>query len=74
MTLFQKGILIMAKRKLSVSFSKAVIDMENMTITEINKDDMQTFSLKEILSQFSGIGGVSLKISADESLSGDEDG
>lgn len=74
MTLFQKGILIMAKRKLSVSFSKAVIDMENMTITEINKDDMQTFSLKEILSQFSGIEGVSLSVSADESLSGDEDG
>jgi len=64
----------MAKRKLSVSFSKAVIDMENMTITEINKDDMQTFSLKEILSQFSGIDGVSLSVSADESLSGDEDG
>lgn len=74
MTFFQKGILIMAKRKLSVSFSKAVIDMENMTITEINKDDMQTFSLKEILSQFSGIEGVSLSVSADESLSGDEDG
>lgn len=64
----------MAKRKLSVSFSKAVIDMENMTITEINKDDMQTFSLKEILSQFSGIEGVSLSVSVDESLSGDEDG
>lgn len=74
MTLFQKGIFSMAKRKLSVSFSKAVIDMENMTITEINKDDMQTFSLKEILSQFSGIEGVSLSVSADESLSGDEDG
>lgn len=50
----------MAKRKLSVSFSKSIIDTNNMTITEINKDDMQTFSLLDILNQFAGIEGVSL--------------
>ena len=62
----------MAKRKLSVSFSKSVIDTNNMTITEINKDDMQTFSLLDILNQFAGIEGVSLTISSDESISEDD--
>lgn len=62
----------MAKKKLSVSFSKAVIDTDNMTITEINKDDMQTFSLLDILNQFAGIEGVSLTISSDETISEDD--
>lgn len=62
----------MAKRKLSVNFSKAVIDTDNMTITEINKDDMQTFSLLDILNQFAGIEGVSLTISSDETISEDD--
>ena len=43
-----------------------------MTITEINKDDIQTFSLLDILNQFAGIEGVSLTISSDESISEDD--
>lgn len=40
----------MAKRKMSVSFSNSIIDVDNMTITEIKKDDMNTFNLIDVLS------------------------
>lgn len=63
----------MAKRKMSVSFKNATIDISNMTITEITKDDMKVYSLKDILSQFSDIDSVSLSISTDEEISEVED-
>lgn len=63
----------MAKRKMSVSFKNATIDVCNMTITEITKDDMKVYSLKDILSQFSEIDSVSLSISTDEEISEVED-
>lgn len=63
----------MAKRKMSVSFKNATIDISNMTITEITKDDMKVYSLKDILSQFADIDSVSLSISTDEEISEVED-
>lgn len=63
----------MAKRKMSVSFKNATIDISNMTITEITKDDMKVYSLKDILSQFSDIDSVSLSVSTDEEISEVED-
>lgn len=59
----------MAKRKFSVNFKNAVIDIGNMTITEVNKDDVKVYSLKDTLAQFSDVDGVTLSISTDEELS-----
>lgn len=64
----------MAKRKMIVSFSNSIIDMDNMTITEIKKDDLNTFNLIEVLSHFANIDGVSLTISTDETLSENSNG
>lgn len=64
----------MAKRKMSVSFSNSIIDVDNMTITEIKKDDMNTFNLIDVLSHFANIDGVSLTISTDETLSENSNG
>lgn len=59
----------MAKRKFSVNFKNAVIDIGNMTITEVNKDDVKMYSLRDTLAQFSDVDGVTLSISTDEELS-----
>lgn len=59
----------MAKRKFSVNFKNAVIDIGNMTITEVNKDDVKVYSLRDTLAQFSDVDGVTLSISTDEELS-----
>lgn len=59
----------MAKRKFSVNFKNAVIDIGNMTITEVNKDDIKVYSLRDTLAQFSDVDGVTLSISTDEELS-----
>lgn len=64
----------MAKRKMIVSFSNSIIDMDNMTITEIKKDDLNTFNLIDVFSHFDGIAGVSLTISTDETLSENSNG
>ena len=45
-----------------------------MTITEIKKDDMNTFNLIDVLSHFANIDGVSLTISTDETLSENSNG
>lgn len=46
----------------SVSLKNAVIDTEDMTITEYTKDDNHTYSLIEILKRWNGIDGVTLII------------
>ena len=46
-------------------FRNAVIDAENLTITETNKDEQYVFDLQKVLSDWSGIDGVSLTIKKD---------
>ena len=57
----------MARKSLSVSFKNAVIDYENMTITEINKDSEEEFDLREVLKGWNGVMGVSLTLKQDSS-------
>jgi hypothetical protein len=58
----------MAKRKHSVSFTNAIIDFTEMTITEIKKDTENTYDLKNVLMEFDNIEGVNLTISTDENI------
>lgn len=49
----------------SITIKNATIDMENMTITEVNKDDQYMFDIKDVLGDFDGVEGVSLTIKKD---------
>lgn len=46
----------------SESFTNAVIDAKDMTITEYTDDSVHTYSLKELLKRWDGVVGVSLTI------------
>lgn len=58
----------MAKLTKSVSFAKAKINLEDMTITEINKDDSKVFDLMEILNEWDGINNISITIKKDDDV------
>lgn len=45
----------MAKLSKSISLKNAEINVDDMTITEVTKDDEKTYSLKKILQDWNGI-------------------
>lgn len=53
----------MATAVRSESFTNAVIDSEDMTITEYTPDSMRTYSLSEFLKRWDGIPDIVLSIS-----------
>lgn len=61
----------MAKSTKSVSFSNAIIDIDEDTITETKKDECTTWNLSDVLKQFNGLPGVSLMIRYDDALPGE---
>lgn len=44
----------MAKKDYTVSFRNAVIDLESDTITEINNNSTEEYSLSEVLAELEG--------------------
>lgn len=56
------------KKSNSCSFKNATIDSEKMTITEYTKDDQYVFDLNKVLSDWSGIDGLSISIKKDEEI------
>ena len=57
----------MAKQTRTLNFKNAVIDYQNMSITEINKDNEEEFSLNEVFKEWDGIEGISLTLKQDSS-------
>lgn len=62
----------MAKVSKSASFKGAVINKEDMTITEYTKDDSKVYSLEKLLADWDGIEGISLTIKQDDEIPADE--
>jgi hypothetical protein len=62
----------MAKITKSTAFSKAVINTDDMTITEIGKEDTKVYSIDKLLSEWNGIEGVSLTIKQDTEIPSEE--
>jgi len=56
------------KKSSSLSIRNATIDINDMTITEITKDDSQTYSLVDILKEWDGVDGVTLVIKREVSI------
>ncbi len=62
----------MAKTSKTTSFKNAVIDVDNMTITEYVKDETFVYDLKKTLSEWSGVESVSLSIKQETNIPADE--
>ena len=62
----------MAKLSKSISLKNAEINVDDMTITEVTKDDEKTYFLKKILQDWNGISGISLTIKQDNDIPADE--
>jgi hypothetical protein len=62
----------MAKITKSTAFSKAVINTDDMTITETGKEDTKVYSINKLLSEWNGIEGISLTIKQDTEIPSEE--
>jgi hypothetical protein len=62
----------MANVNKSTAFKGAVINKEDMTITEFTKDDSRIYSLEKLLDDWDGIEGISLTIKQDDEIPADE--
>lgn len=62
----------MAKASKSIAFKNAVIDKDEMTITEFTKDDTKVYSLNKVIEDWDGIEGISLTIKQDNDVPADE--
>ena len=64
----------MAKTTKTTTFSKAVINTDDMTITECDPDNVQTHLISDICRRWHGIEGVTITISATTPLPGKKEG
>lgn len=62
----------MAKISKSMIFKNAIIDENDMTITEITKDSTNVYSLQNLLHEWHGIEGISLTIKQDNEIPSEE--
>lgn len=62
----------MAKASKSVSFTKATINTEDMTITEYLKDETNVFNLIEVLQEWNNVENISITLKKDANLDSPE--
>ena len=58
----------MAKSTKAVSFQKAQINLEDMTLTEYLKDETNTFNIMDILKEWDGIDNINWSIKQDNTI------
>lgn len=58
----------MAKLSKSTTFKNATINLNDMTITEYNKDDCKTYNLRQLLEDWDKVEGISLTIKQDDEI------
>lgn len=59
----------MAKSTKAVSFQKAQINLQDMTLTEYLKDETNTFNIMDILKAWDGVDGINFSIKLDNTIS-----
>ena len=60
----------MAKFNQSVTYKDAIIDLENMTITEVTKDGEKVFNIMDELARWENEDGVTITIKKEHSVPG----
>lgn len=58
----------MAKLSKSMSFRRAKIDLENMTLIEETKNNYEEFDLMEVLREWDGIDNLTIIIKKDDKI------
>ena len=62
---------MMAKETKKIAFTNATIDLENMTISEYDRDGEEVvYDLREIMSEYSGVAGISFSLGKSEEING----
>lgn len=56
------------KKHMSTTFTNAIINIEDMTITEYTKDDKYVFDLNKILEDWNNIDGLTLSIKKEDKI------
>jgi hypothetical protein len=54
------------------TFTNAVLNLDEMTITEFTKDEVKVYDLQKILQQWDGVDGISLTIAKTADITPDE--
>lgn len=62
----------MAKFSSKNTFTNAVLNLDEMTITEFTKDEVKVYDLQKILQQWDGVDGISLTIAKTADITPDE--
>lgn len=58
----KKGCMTMAKKSKSVSLKNVTVDLDDMTFTEVSKDEMHEYNIMDILADWDNQDGVSITI------------
>ena len=64
----------MAKKTKSITFSNAQIDLRDMSISELKKDEVVISSLDDLLKEWDLVEGITLIIKKDEQVGGKDSG
>ena len=60
------------KKSMSCTINNATIDMKNMTVTEVIKDEEFVYDLEKILKEWDQVEGISIAIKKDSKVTSDE--
>lgn len=62
---------MMAKETKKIAFTNATLDLENMTISEFDRDGEEVvYDLREIMADYSGVAGISFSLGKSEEING----
>ncbi len=64
----------MAKSSMRDYYKNAVIDVDDMTLTEITKEETRVYDLNKILKKWDKIEGISIIIAKDSEIPPDKSG
>lgn len=64
----------MAKSSMRDCYKNAIIDVDDMTLTEIDKEEERVYDLRKILEKWNKVDGITITISKDCEIPPDESG
>lgn len=64
----------MAKSSMRDCYKNAIIDIDDMTLTEVDKEEERVYDLRKILEKWNKISGITITISKDCEIPPDESG
>lgn len=64
----------MAKSSMRDCYKNAVIDIDEMTLMEIDKEEERVYDLRKILEKWNKVEGITITISKDSEIPPDESG